>query len=73
MDDELTNLHEIMNNLPPSVLAKLAAFIPSTAYAEMDNNELDAINALGGAAYDAGIRNCGDDFIRMFLGKGGEL
>ena len=73
MGDEQTNIHEIMDNLPPLTLAKLAALIPSTAYVEMDDNELDAINALGGAAYDAGIRNCGDDFIRMFLGEGGEL
>jgi len=70
MNDELENIHEIMDNLPPLTLAKLAALIPSLAYPEMDCEELDALNVLGGGAYDAGIRNCGDDFIRMFLDAG---
>jgi len=71
--DEWTNVHEIMDNLPPLVLAKLATFVPSLALPEMDSDELHALNCLGGAAYDAGIRNCGDDFIALYLDEGGVL
>ena len=62
-----TNIHEIMDNLPPTVLAKLAVYIGKLAYPGIEAEEVRALGALDNAAYNAGKRNCGEDFVGLYF------
>lgn len=65
MSEELQNINEIMDRLRPTTLATLSAIVPNLVSPGIDAGEFLALNSLSGAAFDAGIRNYGDDFIPM--------
>jgi hypothetical protein len=62
-----SDLDRIMDSLPPLTLAKLAVSIQSALEPGTEAEETRAISELSNAAFDAGIRNCGDDFAEMYF------
>ncbi len=65
--EEVTNIHEIMDNLPPTVLAKIAVYVGRLAWPGIEAEEMRALMALDNAAFDAGLRNSGDDFMDVYF------
>ena len=63
----INNLDRIMDSLPPLTLAKLSVQIQSALEPGMEADETRAIMELSTAAFDAGTRNCGEDFAEMYF------
>ena len=58
-----------MDSITPVNLAKISAMIGSLIGPDTDAMEFKALQDLSNAAFDAGQRNCGMDFVMMFFNE----
>ncbi len=60
-------LDKALDSIKPGKLAKIAAYISSLIDPEVDADEFMALQDISNAAYDAGMRNQGEDFIPVYF------
>jgi len=68
-----TQIDRMMDSITPQTLAKLTTYISHLIGPDTDPLEFKALQDLSNAAFDAGQRNCGMDFVVMFFDQEAEV
>ena len=62
-----TKLDKMLDNVRPDKLAKIAAYISSLIDTESDEDEFKTLSSISNAAFNAGDRNQGDEFVPVYF------